>query len=345
MFTRKLTSLTVAVTVGLIGLGAVFGGDGPPGPVPVPSAGFAPVVQPAPVAQPEPSPKTRSSLALKEAMGIALDQGSPAEPPAAPANKLDIDWRKDEAGVRALLLSARKQLASREGRGDAGKSSVLIDAICVRVPIGFCERSGLTADAPVPAWFLSQRERRMFTALLRAEPAMEILSRPQLLTPDRQTAAHQVDEALLAVTGLEAEAKDGKPVVKNGQPVYTPKVTKIAVGSKLAVTPKIEPSGQIQLQIKTEYSEPGGLVRLSGPTASEPGKPALFVPSINTEEHQTTVVVPDTGTVVIRSATSTHEILWMLTTYAVRTENNAVPQAPAAPKPLRFVPPAAPTRP
>ena len=46
---------------------------------------------------------------------------------------------------------------------------VQVQAVCVRVPAGFCERAGLAPEGASGSWALTAREARMFAALLRAE--------------------------------------------------------------------------------------------------------------------------------------------------------------------------------
>jgi type II secretory pathway component GspD/PulD (secretin) len=151
-----------------------------------------------------------------------------------------------------------------------------------------------------------------------------------------QTGSVFVGQSMPMVTGQIAEKKDGKTI-------HTPKVSAIDVGIKLRVTPKIGASGQLQLRIEAENTEVGPGVQLSSAPAD--GKATdnrtTIAPSFNTHTFQTTVIVPDGGTVVLRSASPAHEVLWVLTPHIVRTEKKATaPDAPA-PKPI----PVAPARP
>jgi hypothetical protein len=304
MFTRKLASLTVAA-VGLIGLGVAFAGDGPPN---------APQT-PAPARGPMP---------------LALDRAAPVQPPVLPAGApLEIDWKRDEAQARALL-PAPPRAAQRDQQ--PGKPSVLIQALCVRVPAGFCERSGLTAEesAAGGAWSLTRREQRMFSRLLSTEPGTDIVTRPQLQVEEGRTGHFQI----------------GQSVSADGKTVDTPAAKFIDVGVQLKITPRIAANGQLLLRIETESTE------MAEEKVNLGGDPPVYAPAFNIESHQATVVVPDTGTVVLRSATSAaagkkaaQETLWVLTPHVIRTGKKAATPDGPAPKPSPVMPPAAPTPP
>ena len=97
--------------------------------------------------------------------GIVLaDDGPPMPPPATPvvpplAVSPSLPTKNDEARLKAHA----KALA---GIAAKGERMILIEAICMDVPAGFCEESGLEEKAT--AWTLSPREARMFNALIRA---------------------------------------------------------------------------------------------------------------------------------------------------------------------------------
>ena len=153
--------------------------------------------------------------------------------------------------------------------------------MAVRVPAGFCEKAGLTAeDSLTPAggktgipglsalpvvgelfqtpaangkpanngaWALNPREVRMLTALIRAEPGMEILTRPQIMASDEQAARINIGQEIELVTEMEASSKDGVTV-------YTPKSRKIQLGISITVTPKISADGRfVALKVETEH--------------------------------------------------------------------------------------------
>jgi hypothetical protein len=311
MITKKIMTLMVAATIGLVGLGVVFAGDDPPNasPTPVPARGPMPA---------------------------ALGRPVPVQPPVMPAGApLEIDWKRDEDQVRDLLAVLRRGAPPKAAQRDQqpGKPIVFIQALCVRVPAGFCERSGLTAEesAASGAWFLTRREQRMFSSLLRAEPGTDIVTRPQLQVEEGRTGHFQIGQSVSA---------DGKTVDGPGALKF------VDVGVQLKITPRTAANGQLLLRIETESTE------MAESKVNLGGDPPVYAPAFNTESHQATVVVPDAGTVVLRSATpaaagkkAAQETLWVLTPHVVRTDKKAVTPAGPAPKPSPVMPPAAPTPP
>jgi RNA polymerase sigma factor (sigma-70 family) len=313
MFTRKLMHGMVAATFGLLGLGVVLAGDGPPAypPPPVASA-TTPMPLPAPP------------------IGAPVLPQPPAMPVAAKV-KPELSWERNEAAASAILVEARRTI-------EAGQKIVVVQALCVRVPIGFCERSGLTAeDSLAGVWILTQRERRMLTALFRTEPDKEVVTQPMITLDDGQTGFVQVGEQMPVVTGLEAETKNGKTV-------YTPKILTLGTGATLRVTPKVGADGHIMLRIETQNTDIVGTpvqvpVTPAGGAAKGAVPEFLKVGQMVTNEQttQTTVVLPDSGTVVVRceaprerGTKPTHEVLWVLTANVVRGDANGKVVAPPA---------------
>jgi hypothetical protein len=298
MLTRKLMASVVAVTVGLIGLGVACGGDGPP----VEASAV-------PAARAEPTPVTSLTAAA-------------VEPAPGAAGGPERDWRKNEARMRSFLALVRREQ-------EAGTQAVVIDAAYLRVPTGFCERSGLTDDKPANTWFLSERERRMFSALLQAEAkASFVLDWAQTTRDGEPITGHQLDYIEVA-TGSGEKPKDGKAAPP-------PKASTIGVGVTLQVTPKVVAGGRLRLGVRADATEPRGRVPVTTPAADgKGGAKTEFLPFATTSTFQTTVEVPDAGTVVIRTgshpafgAKPAAEALCVLTAYAIRGEKK--PAAPAS---------------
>jgi len=181
---------------------------------------------------------------------------------------------------------------------------------------------------------LSQRETRMLTALLRAEPLKDVVSRPQLMVLDNQTGFVQATQQVEVVTGLEAETK-------NGATVYTPKVEKLDLGMTLKVTPRFSADGKyINLRVESQYTD------LAGPAVQVPVTPAgaenrladhgnageflrLAPRGTNEQSVKTTVMLPAGGTVAINSEAAagdrkgkqSGELLWVLTAHAIRGQS------------------------
>jgi hypothetical protein len=318
MFTRKLMPAVLAAAAGLIGLGAVLADAGPPPAPPV-------------AAPPEPLPQPPA--------------GAVQPQPPAGKKESEFTWQNHEAQVRDLLSAARQE-EKTAGGANGNKPLVLIDAMCVRVPAGFCDRCGLTPEeGGADRWFLSPRERRMLSALIAAEPTKGVLGRPQLQIRDGQTGYLQCGQSVAVVT---AETKDGKTV-------DTSRVAVVDIGIKLQVVPTVGADGRIRLGIETETSEQAAgpaVPRVAPPVTPAGGKAADATPEagqagpvvFNKQSVLTTVVLPDAGTVVLRSAANgtkpAVEQLWVLSAYHVRNDKkDAAPvPVPTPPKPAPVAP-------
>jgi RNA polymerase sigma factor (sigma-70 family) len=306
MFARKFMTAAVAAAAGLLGLGAVLAGDGPP-------AGTAPAAAPPatrPVARTDPPPKS-------------------AIPPTRPR----IDWRRDEEAVRATLAELRREKTPA--------ADVLLEVLCVRVPHGFCDRSGLTAEEMpgTAASELSPRERRMLLALLDAEPGARVAVQSKISTADGHVARVRNGNRVPVEMGAEPE-KDGKPTAKA-------KAVLIDVGVSVRVTPKVTERG-IQLEIEMSNSE------VADSTVALGGEPALrFAPSYSEQSIKSNAVVSDGQTVLtwVR-ASRTSELLYVVTPHLVGTETSVAPKASGTvppklvqPTPLILAPGVAPPAP
>jgi type II secretory pathway component GspD/PulD (secretin) len=210
--------------------------------------------------------------------------------------------------------------------------SVLVQLVCVRVPDGFLSRVGLTDDgAPgnCAPCVLTPREVKMFGALLRAEPGVEILARPQLLLAENKTGFFQVGEPKEVIVGLEAVTKDGTTL-------YAPKTMQVSnPGLTLRLTPRFTADGKsILLKSEATYMSVSGapaLIRVSAAQPADEAKPRdSFLPClchgqavVNQQSMQMSVLVPDGGTVAAcglrtkddkQNAT---DLLWLMTAHAV----------------------------
>lgn len=344
MLARKLMHLMVGATLGLVGLGVVFAGDGPPGAVAAPpsqkAVPYAQWLPDPPRAIPAPPPPT-------PVQPIVVPPSPPVQAltppqPVATANAPDIHWANDEARKQKINADLRQNL-------EAGERVVLIEGLCVRASAGFCTRSGLNDEESVKGvWVITPRERRMLSALFRAEKSLgtlEIISQPMITSPEGQKAVVEIKQPMEVVTGLEAETKNGKTV-------YTAKTSKVDVGVTLNVTPEIAPSGNVQLKIEAQGTELATLPVQVPVTASGYPFPLEVPPAFvvgrggaNIYAHQTTVVLLDAGTVVLRSAVPIargtqpdRELIWVLTAHVVRTDKKATSPSPPAPKPTPIAP-------
>ena len=208
------------------------------------------------------------------------------------------------------------------------REQVLIEAMCVQVPAGFCEESGLALDNPMPKTgelltFLNRREVKMLEALLQGYPGRRILAEPRFVVWDGQTGSIQT-------TGPVEEVASLVPITTDGKTVYTPQtLSLISSHLTLQVTPKIsKDNGMIELQVDRETANLGEGVAVNKAARGDDGqtiqKPTI-VPCVNVQSQQTKLVLPDRGTVVIgntiesaRDKTKKMEMLWVLTAHVVR---------------------------
>ncbi len=314
-FARKLMLGAVTGALGLVGLGAVLADGGPPAPAPaapVPGTGGA-----APVA--------------------------PLVVPAATSAQSVFDWAGDEGAAKKILEALK--------RDPKTEPSVLIQATCVRVPVGFCDQIGLVSERTqgviCDAHALTQRETRMFTSLLRAESGCEVVSRSQMQVENGKIGSASVHQKLDVVTEIRA-------VTEGQNKTYTMKTIPVAAGFKMQVTPMITSNGFVHLEIKTLFTDvAGGTVTV--------GKEQAAV--INEQSIGSNAIIPDSGTLVLRTVRRetgpqtvvttggglmfpltqfrerpVYELLWVLTTHVIRAPEKGkglqpapVPAAPVAP--------------
>ncbi|HEX4614050.1 MAG TPA: hypothetical protein VH092_38060, partial [Urbifossiella sp.] len=262
---------------------------------------------------------------------------APAPAAAAPAGRAaaptapkrdDFDWAREEAQTRARIAEA--------GRGVGREPSILIEGLCCRVSAGFVERSGLADESAGWLWELSRRETRMLVALFRSEPKWQVTTRPQFLVADGQTGFAQIGQEVPVPAAVTAGAGIR---VKQAAVDYRP------VGVTLRVTPKIQAdTGKVMLRIETQSSALADPAGVGGPLAKA---------SVNVSTLQTTALIPDTGTVVVRDALTkvageeAVEQLWLLTVHIVRGGDRlpATPEGISEPAPMPPGPPPTPSAP
>lgn len=244
--------------------------------------------------------------------GVVLaDDGPPMPPPAPPivppvVAAPSLPTKNDEARLKAHA----KALA---GTAAKGERVILIQAMCMDVPAGFCEEVGLEEN--LGAWSLSSREARMFNALIHAQKekgAIDIISHPQLVVQDNQSGFCQVGRNFPFAVHEEVKGKDGK-AVKISKIEYQP------VGVTLKATPRISADGKfILLRVDTVSSDVSPIpVVLNGE--------GMTAPAFNICSHSATILLPDAGTAVIHADTMLKssdrkkvERVWVLTTHIMK---------------------------
>ena len=145
-----------------------------------------------------------------------------------------------EPASNSLLLSAEpaqlKQATAVLAALDVEPLQVHVQTLLVRVPAGFAEDIGLGSDNK---WVLTPRELSMLSAAIRRQKStghIEILSRPEIVTMDNQTAQVQIGNAETGVAmnitsrvsagggillRLEAQVKETSGQVINVQAIET----------------------------------------------------------------------------------------------------------------------------
>ena len=165
---------------------------------------------------------------------------------------------------------------------DQAPPSVQLTMTWIEARGGFIEKTGLCPAGESgcgKAWTMSDREVRMFNALLRQgkqDGTLEILSRPQLQVMDNQTGFVQVGQQY----PCPSQAPDGKTGIEM-----------VPVGLTTKVTPRFLPDGKVLLRIETIHTR-------QTPQPVELGN-GLAAPAFNVESAQTTVCLSDGATAVM----------------------------------------------
>ena len=218
------------------------------------------------------------------------------------------------------LYAAADQMHRFVAQGDR---AVMVQAMCVQVPMGFCKQAGLVEEKgnATGPWALTPRESRMFHALLTAEPRKTVLTRPTMIMTDNEPGCVQVGQEVPVVTGLEATSQDGNTV-------YVARMRTVATGVRLMITPHMSVDGkEVLMRVKGNISEMDGnptqmpVVRASGEenTLDSGIRTIAFMPVFNVCQFQTAVELSEGWTAVIRTGNGkeTCETLWVLTTHMV----------------------------
>jgi RNA polymerase sigma factor (sigma-70 family) len=223
-------------------------------------------------------------------------------------------------------LRNETRIAQSNPKAAAGERPLLIQAVCVHVPLDFSKNSGLldgkTDDVGGWAILLTPRETRMLQSLLRAgreKQEIDILSRPQILVIENQTGFVQVGQDV-PFAATTAEKKDDKEASSQ-------RIDYRFCGVSLKVIPRINPDGRILLRVDSELSTVTEPINLGN---------GIKAPAFNSQSLKTTILTSDGETIVLsggchRTEKAGHEVLWLLTPHIVRGEGAAVPPSPIAP--------------
>jgi RNA polymerase sigma factor (sigma-70 family) len=267
--------------------------------------------------------------------GVVLaDDGPPMSPllPHGPvAQPQPVLTDKDRADNTARLKAQSKGLA---GIATKGERMILIEAIFMDVPAGFCEESGLEEWGGV----LSPRETRMFNAIIRAakeKGTLEVITRPRMKVRDNQTGFAQVGENFAYLAAPAVKGKEGK-VIEEAKIAYQ------ELGVILKATPTINADGKsLDLRVEATSSD-------VSPTPVDLGN-GRSSPAFNFNSESINTVVPDSGSLVFGTRNKftsddqkVHQRIWVVTTHIVKG-NAAITSGtkrPTAAKPPLPAPPA-----
>jgi RNA polymerase sigma factor (sigma-70 family) len=291
MLARKVMASIVAISLGLTSLGFVLAQD--PKPSPNPTTAKAAGSQPFPV-QPTPLPP-----------------GSVAPPPLVIREK-DLPKSPSEDVKRQIDQLAQKI--------KPGEQQFLIETMCVKVPVGFWEESGLLAEKPKPGYqplmvaCLNHREVKMLDALFRAKkPDLEILGRPTLVVFEGKAgsvkAGETIEVGIYEVTDNSGGKADSPKLTKTSSHIYS--------NYSLHLTPSIDKDdGLIYIKIDSLTAQPGDPIKTLN---------SLVKPSINVAPSNATVAISSAGTAVFggtlesaKDKTKKTEWLWVLTAHSIK---------------------------
>jgi hypothetical protein len=209
----------------------------------------------------------------------------------------------------------------------AGQRAVVVQAVCVRVPAGFCERAGLKANRggdkqPAGgAWTLGHREAKMFGALLRSESG-EVITCPMVLTQDGQVAKVDVCQPITLAGGTKAVASDGSSKTVSV-------LEKCETGVNLQVHPEVSADGRyVRLKVTAKW---GWLEDSGSPSAVQVSESVVVVPTGGTA-----VLKSPVGCTQAASGKKPGEVLWVLTAHIVEgrkqpAASDTTGQKPATP--------------
>jgi type II secretory pathway component GspD/PulD (secretin) len=188
---------------------------------------------------------------------------------------------------------------------DREPASVVVQVMCVRVPVGVCERIGLkpTGNADEA---LNDRELRQVMAELQEVSECTVMMAPKLTVADGQVASVRATERRYFVTGLEA-------VNVNGTVTLVPQNKPVDLGPTMTVCARVSADEKaVTLRMNLTHSRLVGEVEMIPVTTQikpvfeggSQGKPVpltqfLQAPRVQTSAVECDVIVPSGKTVVL----------------------------------------------
>jgi Bacterial type II and III secretion system protein len=242
MKTRLL--IPCCLMAGLLGLAAlpVVGQDNP-----AIAGQNAPELPFAQEKSPLPPPLEKPGRAEKPSSKPA---SAPVEAPYAdPQIPIPVGHKMGKGGSYGGSDQCRAETASRQ---------IHVASKCVKAPVGFCSRLGLDGNEEVAptkvggiACHLTRREALMLDALIGANEQVEVITRPEMMLLDGQTATCQVGGAKEVLVGLEAVTQDGKTL-------YAPKTQNVPFGVSCSVTPKSTGDRSVAMRVQSSVTTVAG---------------------------------------------------------------------------------------
>jgi hypothetical protein len=316
MWYKRIGTALLGAGVAWIGAGAGQGPQPPHRPAPVVVCRPAQAMVPAPHVVVAP-PMMPAVYYLKDRPDYLI----PCSQVPLPAERAAMLAAAGSAGG-AVVGCGRDSVAVVRANLSPGERMVMVQAVCVQVPAGFCQRVGLTNEpgqGDAGRWVLTARETRMFDALLRAEAGKQVITRPRLMVTEHETGRVHVGQEVAVATALEATSKDGAMT-------YVAKVQTLPTGVQLDVTPTIAADGKIQLRVHARLSAleqapvQVPVLPAQGQAQDDAGavRTIAVLGTVNAADMETTVEMTDGATVVIASTgKKPAETLWVLTPHVV----------------------------
>lgn len=247
---------------------------------------------------------------------LAEDLGPNQPPLAAKAPEPQLSPTK-AAPVSAVPSAPMQPANVHPGVPDKpGEKQVVIEGVCVRLPLEFCVELGLGVAAGLSSKsnILSRRETKMLNTLLRLKPEYQVLTRPQICVADEQTGYFEAGTYTPYVSSSVAGTDGGKNVETTSHfpsPAY-----------KLQVTAKIcKDSHDICLGVEIKTTQTGKVVL--NPRAEK----SIESPVFQIETVTGNVNVPDGGSVLFcqfpqneDGTGKSTQLLWLLTPHVMQSK-------------------------
>jgi type II secretion system protein D len=141
-------------------------------------------------------------------------------------------------------------------------------------------RQSATQNVGGLVFSLSSNSFNLLIRALKTQGRLDVLSRPQVMTLDNQTAAVNIGQDFPVVTSATVTATG----------LVTPSIDRRNVGVLLRITPRITPEGRVLMRVFPEVSTVGATIAVATGVTSQ---------AFNIQQVETTVVANDGETVIL----------------------------------------------